>query len=117
LISQIIPSKTDNGIRTITNDILSSFRGAGNTLLTSVAGGIPVIEEVDGTTLVKYRLNVSSHFQDILEGTVDNKITLSVGTEENLYYVRTLTKAETANRLVFYGPGHPTFAPNVATVL
>lgn len=113
LISQIIPSKTENGERTIINDILSSFRGAGNTLLTSVAGGVPVVEEVDGTTVIKYRLNVSAHFQDIIDGTVDNTITLSAGMEENRYYVRSLTKAETANRVVFYGPGHPTFAPKL----
>jgi len=113
LVGQIIPTKTDAGGRTIINDILSSFRGAGNTLLTSVTGGVPIIEEVNGTTVIKYRLNVSSHFQDIIDGTVENKITLSAGMEENRYYVRTLTKAETANRVVFYGPSHPTFAPKL----
>ena len=113
LISQVIPTKTENGERTITDDILSSFRGAGNTILTSIAGGIPVEEEVDGTTVVKYRLNLSAHFQEIIDGTVENKVTLSAGMEEELYYIRALTKAETANRIIFYGPGHPTFAPKL----
>jgi len=126
LISQIIPTKTENGGRILIDDILSSFRGPANidisaitggtpinTILTTITGGVPIIEEVNGTTVIKYRLNISAHLQDILEGTIENKVTLSAGIEDSRFYARSLIKAETENKAIFYGPGHPTFAPKL----
>lgn len=53
-----------------------------------------------------YRFNISSHFQDMIDGVVANEIYL-LG-----YPLSTIAdrgKAERANRVVLYGPGHSTY--------
>ncbi|MFT5166591.1 MAG: hypothetical protein ACI8P3_001823 [Saprospiraceae bacterium] len=62
-------------------------------------GGI-VIDEVgsQGESIKQYTMNISSHFQDIIDGRKDHSI-----------YLRTFPKQEKSSRSVIYGPGHSTY--------
>ncbi len=58
-------------------------------------GGTPEDESVEGEIVERYRMNISDHIQDMLEGDVNNTIT-----------IRIFPKQEIAERTVIYGPGH-----------
>lgn len=65
--------------------------------LENVFGGVPV-EGGNGSPVV-YRMNLSSHFQNVVDGVVGNVL-----------YITPYLKAETPSRLVFYGAGRPQYA-------
>lgn len=59
-----------------------------------------LIDEVgeQGEAIQVYRMNISAHFQQIIDGLRDNTI-----------YLRAFPKQEQAGRVVIYGPGHSTY--------
>lgn len=93
----------------IITDVRSSYLASNPVIRADRFGGIPVIEEVDGVKLLKYRINISGHFQQIIEGNVGNTIILTTGTELSNFYFLTLPKAADPTRTVFYGPNHPQY--------
>lgn len=96
------------GIIDVRNAIVGS-----SPLNTSIFGGIPVEEEVNGRTLTRYKINISAHFQGIISGEESNNIIVTAGTDEFSYYLPITPKAERANQTVIYGPSHPEFAPKL----
>lgn len=78
-------------------------------------GGQLIEEMENGTFVFKYKVNISDHFQKILEGEVDNKITISAGVEQPILrlagqpfrlYDILPAKAGNATRAAFFGPNH-----------
>ncbi|MCB0570550.1 MAG: DUF4270 family protein [Phaeodactylibacter sp.] len=65
--------------------------------LSDVFGGAP-LEGSDGGPMV-YRMNLSAHFQNVLDGTVGNTL-----------YITPYLKGERASRVALYGAKHPQYA-------
>lgn len=61
-------------------------------------GGGFVSEIIDGTTYTTYTLNISGHFQDMIDGL-----------RENAIYIATQPRSQIANRVIFGGNGHSEF--------
>jgi len=114
IVEQLIVTSFDRAqnVRTGIIDVGNSIVGS-NPLNTSVFGGIPIREEVNGQTLVKYKINVSAHFQGIVSGDEPNNMIITAGTDEFAFYLPVTPKAERANQVVLYGPSHPEFAPKL----
>ncbi len=64
--------------------------------LSGLFGGVP--EEGTNGAPVRYTMNISTHLQEVLEGTVENEL-----------YILPFRKAETASRTVLYGAKHPQY--------
>lgn len=109
---QLIITSLENGTRNAVADVRNAIQ-ASNPISTGIFGGIPVIETVGGASVTKYRINISSHFQNIISNRSLNTITISSGTEEIGFYLPIKAKAECANEVVFYGSNHPSFAPKL----
>lgn len=104
---QIIVTKEENGERVPIDDVILGLNGRNPINIPFVTfGGTPVEEEVNGITLTTYRINISSHFQDILEGKSGNGIILAAGVEDSGLYPQIQPKAVSARRAIFYGPSH-----------
>ena len=112
VVDQLLVTRTDPLGRTAVIDVRNAIVGS-EPLRTRVFGGNPVEEEENGVTLTKYRINISSHFQDIVSNTAENNVIVTAGTEEFLYYLSVMPKAERANQVIFYGTNHPDFAPKL----
>ena len=78
-------------------------------------GGQLVEEMENGTLLFKYKVNISDHFQKILDGEVENKVTISAGVEQPILSILGQpfrlfdilpAKASNASRAAFFGPNH-----------
>jgi hypothetical protein len=61
-------------------------------------GGNFISEIIDGTTYRTYTINISGHFQDMIDGLRDNSI-----------YIVTQPKSQIANRVILGGVGHSEF--------
>jgi hypothetical protein len=61
-------------------------------------GGSFMSEIINGTTYRTYTINISGHFQDMIDGLRDNSI-----------YIVTQPKAQIANRVILGGVGHSEF--------
>lgn len=59
-------------------------------------GGSPIVDEQ--LSIQKYRMNITAHFQNVLEGIVDSKMS-----------VFPQLSRERADRVVIYGPNHPQY--------
>jgi len=112
IVDQLMVTRADQGERTAVIDVRNAIVGS-EPLRTRVFGGNPVEEDVNGVTLTKYRINISAHFQDIVSNNASNSIIISAGTEEFLYYLSVVPKAENANQVIFYGANHPDLAPKL----
>lgn len=112
VVEQLMAMRTTQGSRTAIIDVRNSIVG-NSPLNTTVFGGIPILEEVNGDTLTTYRINISAHFQDIVSKSEENSLIITAGTEEFLYYLPVVPKAESANQMILYGPNHPEFAPKL----
>ncbi len=112
IVDQLLVTREDQGERTAVIDVRNAIVGS-EPIRTRVFGGNPVEETINGVTLTKYRINISAHFQDIVSNTASNSITISAGTEEFLYYLSVVPKAENANQVIFYGTNHPDLAPKL----
>lgn len=108
LPDQLLITTDESGEREIILDVRSALF-AQDPIRTEVFGGIPVVEEQDGVILTKYRVNISGHFQEILNGSVNNSFDLSIGNELTNFYFQIEPKAIIPARAVFYGPNHPQF--------
>ena len=53
-----------------------------------------------------YTMNVSEHLQDLVNG---------VETSDEIF-ITALEKAESANRSIIFGTGHPTYAPQLNVI-
>jgi len=74
----------------VINDALLNF--------TAFGGRAEEVDDGNGNTLIKYRFNISSHFQNMVNGTFPDPI-----------FLRIFGKQETASRVMLYGPGHSQF--------
>lgn len=97
-----LPGDDLNAYRPIEDMIAADFVDETFVFLGDVlAGGAnfggDLLEEVgeDNEPLQRYRMNISAHFQRIIEGTSGNSI-----------YLRAFPKQEQAARVVIFGPGH-----------
>ena len=106
--NQIVVSSNRDGALEVINDVRAALFGQ-QPINTDIFGGIPLEESINGLTLTKYKINISSHFQDIIEGRVNNNIILVSGTEQSNLYFQITPKAERASRTIFYGPNHSQF--------
>jgi len=114
IVEQLVATSFDRvqNVRTGIVDVGHAIVGS-NPLNTSVFGGIPIKEDVNGHILTKYKINVSAHFQGIVSGAEPNNIIITAGTDEFAFYLPVTPKAERANQVVLYGPSHPEFAPKL----
>lgn len=114
VVEQLVATSFDRvqNVRTGIVDVGNAIQGS-NPLNTSIFGGIPIKEEVNGRTLTKYKINISAHFQGIVTGEEPNSIIITAGTDEFAFYLPMTPKAERANQIVLYGPNHPEFAPKL----
>ncbi|MCB9270656.1 MAG: DUF4270 domain-containing protein [Lewinellaceae bacterium] len=71
------------------------FIGNDVRFLLSTSGG--TVEEVS-TGLYRYRANISSHLQDMINGTIENKV-----------FLVPYPRRESPRRTIVYGPHHPTY--------
>ena len=62
-----------------------------------------------GVTLTKYIINISGHFQKIIDGEEENSLNLTSGVEQTNFYPRIMPKAITPSRVIFYGANHPLY--------
>ncbi len=78
-------------------------------------GGQLVEEMEDGVLLFKYKINISDHLQGIIDGEVENKLTISAGVEQSVLSVSGIAlriydllpaKVTDASRVIFFGPNH-----------
>ena len=71
--------------------------------LSGFFGGNLVEKTEDNIVISTYTMNISEHLQDIING---------IETSNDLY-ISTVAKAQSANRTVIFGTGHPTHAPKL----
>ncbi len=90
----ILTERNDEGDLLVIDDVIFSL---------SAFGG-QVEESVDnlGKTIRTYRLNISSHFQDLVDGVADKPLTLLI-----------FGKQEVPTRAVLYGPGHSQYPAKI----
>ena len=112
LAQQIVAYSLRDGEIRVIDDVLSAIL-SNNPIRTEVFGGIPVTETVDGVTLTKYRINLSSYFQSLLEGDSDSTILLTAGATQSPFYFPIIPKGNRGNTAIIYGPNHPEYAPKL----
>ena len=106
LTTQLIASQVNSEDKVILSDVRSAITG-NNPIQATVFGGIPVVEsQADGSSVIKYRINISSYFQNIVEGTSENRFNLSSGVEQSSWYIQLPPKPIDPSRVIFYGPNH-----------
>ena len=106
LTSQLVASQLDNVDREILSDVRSALF-ANNPIRPGIFGGVPVVEMENGVAVTKYRINISSYFQQIIEETSINGFNLSSGVEQTSFYFQLPPKPSDPSRVIFYGPNHP----------
>lgn len=90
----ILSAPNSDGELLVVEDI--AIIRAQNRNLADLFGGTPEPGAGGGPTV--YRMNITAHFQGIIDGN-----------RENVLYISPLEKARTASRTVLYGPGHPQY--------
>lgn len=88
---QILLSTREDGNNLIIDDVLFSEAN-----LSTLFGGV-VVAGRNGEP-DKYVLNISTYFQDLIRGQIDNKLYLTI-----------FAKPQRASRSIFYGAGHSTY--------
>ena len=109
---QIVAATSNQGVKIMLDDVLAAILSS-NPIDTDVFGGIPDTTLVNGQLMTTYKINISSYFQDLLNGEAANNVLLSAGSEINSFYLPIIPKAMRANRVIFYGANHPEFAPKL----
>jgi hypothetical protein len=71
--------------------------------LTGFFGGNLVEKTENNIVISTYTMNISEHLQDIING---------VETSDEIF-ISTISKAQSANRSIIFGTGHPTYAPRL----
>jgi len=104
----------ENGLNLI-SDLQSVILQQGTLGSLENFGGQVVEEMENGMILFKYKINISDHFQKILDEEVENKIVISAGVEQPILtvsgqpfrlYDLLPAKASNAERAAFFGPNH-----------
>lgn len=96
-ITQLLLSKKDeDGDFVIISDLEAAL-SLGN--ITGVFGGDLTEENGNNVVLQKYTMNISDHLQDIIDG---------VESSDEIF-VTALAKAQNAQRVILFGPGHSTY--------
>ncbi|MCB0577898.1 MAG: DUF4270 domain-containing protein [Phaeodactylibacter sp.] len=90
----ILTTPDDEDLQVVVEDISIILSQRRN--LAEVFGGTP-IEGTSGSPAL-YRMNISAHFQDIIDGN-----------RKNVLFITPLQKAETASRTILYGASHPQY--------
>lgn len=111
-VEQMIISYMQNGERVVISDVRNAIIGS-SPINSTVFGGTPITETINGQVVTKYRINISSHFQEIISNNAPNTITITAGTDERPFYIPIVPKAERANQIILYGSDHPEFAPKL----
>ncbi len=78
--------------------LIEDFVSLGEKNLLNLFGGNPRIDLVNGVKVKRYTINMTQHFIRMLQAEETNEVILSV-----------LGGARRANRVILYGPGHPTY--------
>lgn len=91
----IVLSKIDDELIVI-EDVATSINVAGNF---SVLGGDLEEEVINGITYKKYKINISGHFQSMVDGI----------TADNSLYISTYPKPQNGSRVILGGAGHSEF--------
>lgn len=112
IVQQIVASSLLDGEIELIDDVRAAIL-SNNPINTDVFGGIPVTETVDGVTLTKYRINLSSYFQSLLNGDSDPTLLLTAGAIQNAFYSPIIPKGSRGNAVTIYGPNHPEHAPQL----
>lgn len=109
-----ITTLEEDGLNII-SDLQSVIIQQGTTNSLENFGGQLVEEMENGVLLFKYKLNISNHFQKIIDEEVENKITISAGVEQPILRISGQpfrlfdllpAKASNASRAAFFGPNH-----------
>lgn len=108
LTSQLVASQLDNADREILSDVRSALF-ANSPIRSGIFGGVPIVEIENGVTVTKYKINISSYFQQIVEGASANGFNLSSGVEQTSFYFQLPPKPSDPSRVIFYGPNHPIY--------
>ena len=90
----ILTSLVDSNYIVI-EDMAVSLTAAGNFTL---FGGSVESETVNGITTTTYTMNISGHFQDMIDGIVENEV-----------FITTYPKPQIADRVILGGAGHSTY--------
>jgi hypothetical protein len=97
-----------------TLELIEDFSLAGLAIseIADATGGKLIFNALD-TQLVRYNLNLSSHFQRIITGRATNQIAVQItGTPtSNFLIIQGSAKAAQASRTIFGTPEHPRFKP------
>jgi hypothetical protein len=96
LPEQLIALERANENLVVIEDVAVSFSNAGGF---DLFGGQSETETVNGVDYQVYRINISGHFQDIVDGI----------TEENAIYLSVYPKSQVANRIILGGTNHSEF--------
>lgn len=89
-IKQLVTFHESNGGLILVQDV---YRNASNVKILDKSSGGVVIKDVNG--MKKYRINLSSHIQDILRGSAPTEI-----------YITSYLRGEFPGRSIIFGPGH-----------
>ena len=100
-LEQLFLSKKNEDGELIIIEDLSTAIEVGS--LSGFFGGNLVEKTEDNIVISTYTMNISEHLQDIING---------IETRNDLY-ISTVAKAQSANRTVIFGTGHPTHAPKL----
>ncbi len=99
-LEQVFLSKRNEDGDLVTIADLNSALGIS---LTGIFGG-NLVERIENNMVVKtYTMNISEHLQDMINGLEAN----------DEIFITTIAKAQSANRSIIFGTGHPTYAPKL----
>lgn len=90
----LLSEKKDSGKFVSINDVLVAISVGGESGLSKFFGGTLVEESVNGQKRLKYKMDISSHIQKMIKGSVDQSLYLTV-----------YRRGESANRVALYGTG------------
>ena len=88
----ILTQRNDNGTLVVISDV---FLSLSRDDLSLFGGQVEETMTASGEMVRTYTLNISSHFQEMVEGRVDNTLVL-----------RVFPKQERGSRVILYGPNH-----------
>jgi hypothetical protein len=97
----VFTERTNDTTVVFTSDVLYSIGSAGN-LGFSRFGGFPEDENINGTLVERYRLNLSDRFQAMVDDT-SNDI------KKKTLYINITPQSRLAQRLILYGPKNATY--------
>lgn len=95
LPEQLIATSLIDSNYVVIEDMAVSLSTAGNF---AIFGGTAETETTNGESVTTYKINITGHFQDVIDGLVGNEL-----------YITTYPKPQVASRVVLGGAGHSTY--------